>query len=187
MFHMLTMTAPMAGLSANEITGAIRTFVDHFFGCEHCRNHFLGMYDACEYQRCESDHIENAQLWLWRLHNAVNVRTAFEALQDEVSSKAGSKGGELVEGLVDLDPTWALWPTETDCPQCRKVSTGGGGSGASRGSIGRQHSTVEWDEKEVLNHLKRAYDIGLWEGNKISTMVKEAERSKESFMEVFTW
>ena len=43
------------------------------FGCEECRNHFLEMYDACRYGRCDAD--ADASLWLWRAHNVVNART----------------------------------------------------------------------------------------------------------------
>ena len=45
----------------------------HFFGCEECRDHFLEMYDACRYGRCDAD--ADASLWLWRAHNVVNART----------------------------------------------------------------------------------------------------------------
>jgi len=55
LFHMLTMGAPRAGLSPGATMAAIRTYVEHFFGCAHCRDHFLSMYDSCAHGRCEID------------------------------------------------------------------------------------------------------------------------------------
>jgi len=200
LFHMLTFAAPRAGLSPLEGTGAIRTYVEHFFGCSHCRDHFLTLYDACEYGRCaegvdgnaklskealqkrrrqrrpaavgtrqagpaveggaqEESEAEafdtahkHAALWLWRAHNAVNLRVAHDALQDEalvrreearrrrrhkreaLAARAAAVGDgpglreedeleaedaeEVEVKVVDLDPSWALWPPPDLCPKC---------------------------------------------------------------------
>ena len=56
---------------------AIYTFVDNFFSCRECRDHFIEMYDNCEYDRCKIDENSNNKeiaLWLWRIHNNVNRR-----------------------------------------------------------------------------------------------------------------
>jgi len=55
LFHMLVMGAPRAGLSPGAAMAAVRTYVEHFFGCAHCRDHFLSMYDSCAYGRCDID------------------------------------------------------------------------------------------------------------------------------------
>jgi hypothetical protein len=53
LFHMVTLAAPRAGLTPREATGAIRNYVEHFFGCAHCRDHFLALYDGCDFGRCD--------------------------------------------------------------------------------------------------------------------------------------
>ena len=228
LFHMVTLAAPQAGLTPREATGAIRNYVEHFFGCAHCRDHFLQLFDACDFGRCEVDqdaappeggiallmaggggdddksggggnspseafrasaeaftaaHRATA-LWLWRAHNEVNRRVAAEALEDEAASaaarearEAGASGG--ASGLagvrvVDLDPSWALWPPPDACPACwlqgaplgaaaAAAAAAGGDRGGDAKGQGRGFTAAEWDEDAVLGFLEKAYDVGLWE------------------------
>ena len=78
----------------------------HFFGCEECRNHFLEMYDACRYGRCEPD--ADASLWLWRAHNVVNARTHGHVEDGYITSNTP-------ENAVSF---WA-WPSVEQCASCR--------------------------------------------------------------------
>jgi hypothetical protein len=282
LFHMVTFAAPRAGLTPQESSGAIRTYVEHFFGCSHCRDHFLTLFDACDFGRCEGvkqdarltdealqrrrrrgaasggggggvvggsgeaseeagvDSGDNGNgggeaafdeahkataLWLWRAHNAVNVRVAHEALQDEALAKQeeerkekkkrrnagqggqeeeeeGEESGADTQQVVDLDPSWALWPPPDQCPQCWKkgkpeqqalggwsrVVEEGGGSGGSGGSGGRGGRAVwgskrgseaaEFDEDEVYAFLVKAYDAGLWERSSLALLAEEAGDAK---------
>jgi hypothetical protein len=168
LFHMVTMAAPRAGLTAGQPMRAIRAYVAHFFGCSHCRDHFLAMYDACELGRCDVPDEDEAaahraaSLWLWRVHNAVNVRVAADALQDEARAAAERTSAVGAVEVVDLDPAWSLWPPEAACPACRKpgrLSVAGRGDGRGRG-----FPVVEWNEDAVFAFLTDAYDAGLWGG-----------------------
>ncbi len=40
-------------LTPAEGMSRIRSIVDHFFSCQHCREHFLEGYDSCQFGRCE--------------------------------------------------------------------------------------------------------------------------------------
>ncbi|KAG5192127.1 hypothetical protein JKP88DRAFT_294110 [Tribonema minus] len=77
LFHVLTLSPARGAARAQETQAAIRTFVDRFFGCAPCRAHFLGAVDACDAGACAVSAGPRAlALWLWRMHNAVNVRVA---------------------------------------------------------------------------------------------------------------
>ena len=39
-------------VGATELLGAVRGLVRDFFGCLHCREHFLAAYEACAFDRC---------------------------------------------------------------------------------------------------------------------------------------
>lgn len=62
--------------------------------CEHCRSHFVEMYDACDNGRCvilpvsgvrggqPAEGEASLMLWVWRMHNAVNARLVPEGLEE---------------------------------------------------------------------------------------------------------
>lgn len=62
--------------------------------CQVCKDHFLEMYNSCENERCEIPKTKSGDeryknqgemllaLWVWRAHNAVNVRLAEEAAEE---------------------------------------------------------------------------------------------------------
>ena len=91
LFHAIAAAAPDR-LATRDAMAAIRAVVAHFFGCETCKDHFLEMYDTCAHGRCDA--AADASLWLWRAHNAVNVR---------------------VKGGADFE-----WPSPESCAQCKK-------------------------------------------------------------------
>ena len=82
----------------SQVMRRIRMFVATFFSCAECRRHFLQGYDSCFFSRCDIEGAQRMhqqveqnqtakqpleeyrtlQLWLWRFHNAVNVRTKLE-------------------------------------------------------------------------------------------------------------
>ena len=79
---------------------------DSFFGCEECRNHFLEMYDACRYGRCDAD--ADASLWLCRAHNVVNARTHGH-VQD----------GYITANTPDNAAAFWAFPSVEQCADCR--------------------------------------------------------------------
>lgn len=70
LFHSLV--AHSTDATALSALYAIRGYVDHFFGCDLCRRHFVGLFDAGPPKGVSS--VDGAALWLWRAHNAVNHR-----------------------------------------------------------------------------------------------------------------
>jgi len=70
-------------LPTETVARTLRDYIDNFFGCESCRQHFVVTFDHCGHDRCdrlkeewserEADWIQ-LPLWLYETHNAVNVR-----------------------------------------------------------------------------------------------------------------
>lgn len=95
LFHSMTAHARSVD-AASKTCGAIVTFVEKFFGCDACRDHFLTMVPN---NTNNLTHIEGV-MWLWRTHNAVNLRLdANERTATDSSTKAQR-------------------PTPIECPDC---------------------------------------------------------------------
>lgn len=124
-------------IATEDAADAIRDYIEYFFMCNECRKNFLTMYDACQFQRCErlsSDVSDDAMgswkqlpLWLWEVHNDVNVRLLTEERKDKGLSEATLEEVQM-----------ARWPSNRDCPSC--WLDGGG-----------------WNEDEVYNFLHSHY------------------------------
>ncbi|KAJ8608811.1 hypothetical protein CTAYLR_009354 [Chrysophaeum taylorii] len=140
LFHALVAEShpePGAGLAPAAAAAAVRAFVDHFFGCKWCREHFLDMYDACEYGRCDdaqrlyhgATEADRLVLWLWRAHNAVNAR-----VKGKVEPIPGAK-----KNAYDVEDPTAPWafPSTADCATCRRRK--------------------RWVDEEVVAYLRRVY------------------------------
>ena len=103
-------------ISPLKAAGSLRNFIEHFFGCTECVEHFISMYDSCWNDWCKLlDHDlsdgansqwRNFPLWIWDVHNNVNVR-----LMKENSERKQFK-------LSESDETSALWPSRIDCTEC---------------------------------------------------------------------
>lgn len=107
LFHAMLANARSAREKAasqvpHEGVAAIHGWVDAFFGCQECREHFLAMAHNMTWQSVEGD--DAALLWLWRAHNVVNERLK----------------GELME-----DPMWPKlqFPAAETCAPCRQSET----------------------------------------------------------------
>lgn len=127
LFHALSVRVPDS--EARGFPAAMRSFVEHFFGCEECRSHFLEMTAGWESENIATR--QGAALWLWRMHNKVNER-----LEKEERESRGAKG----------DPAFPKqqWPPEQLCPpsQCRH------GDAAAPGP---------WNEDSVFRFLEAYY------------------------------
>lgn len=111
LFHTLTVRASthpeaLAGTGLEDdphaVLRAVRRYVHTFFGCKECGQHFEEM------ARDSMDSVKTADqavLWLWRGHNAVNSRLA---------------------GHLSEDPEFpkAPWPTPDLCPACHEEIKG---------------------------------------------------------------
>eukprot|EP00794_Sanderia_malayensis_P015853 gene15853-17451_t len=77
LFH--TMAVHCGSKSQTDLNGLeflrrIRGFIDFFFGCRYCRDHFVKSFD-------------DAILWLWERHNRVNARLANDLSSDPAFPK----------------------------------------------------------------------------------------------------
>mmetsp|Transcript_30324 Transcript_30324/g.65404 ORF Transcript_30324/g.65404 Transcript_30324/m.65404 type:complete len:707 (-) Transcript_30324:33-2153(-) len=87
-------------IGIKEAQAFVRTFVDNFLNCKQCRQKFLWDYDQCNYGRCRFKDWRDLPLWLWRVHNAVNLHVA--AKHEHSPDRR--------------------WPMYQDCPSCWRSS-----------------------------------------------------------------
>ncbi|CAK9095531.1 unnamed protein product [Durusdinium trenchii] len=140
LFHMLSVavaeegpSTEIAGVAGQELLVRVRGFVDHFFGCSYCREHFLEAFDSCKLDRCvvEPEDISGAVLWLWKMHNDVTLRVAKE------------------DGRKIPDP----WPPSEDCLECWNCQTCW-----TKGS----RSVEDFNSAAVLTHLRQEFWSDEW-------------------------
>jgi len=119
-------------ISAQFVGDALRDFVLYFFGCMECSSHFVHMYDSCQNDLCHrllpSSDTRQVPLWLWEIHNIVNVRLARERLERET-------GGAIA--AIENTNQESLWPSIIECPICRSLES--------------------WDSAAVYDFLKDTY------------------------------
>ena len=135
LFHSMTVhcaTSPETGLTGLEVLQRIRGFIDVFFGCRYCRDHFVEM--AKNLTNEVKTH-EDAILWLWSRHNRVNARLA----QD-----------------VSTDPWYpkVQFPPPDLCIDCRKETDA---ANTIVTSPGYGVPETKWNKKVVLEFLKEHY------------------------------
>jgi Erv1 / Alr family/Thioredoxin len=107
-------------LAPETVAMTIRDFIEFFFSCEECRQNFIKMYDSCAFNRCkrlsnvtkltgDEDSIlewEEVPLWLYEVHNAVNVRLMIEKATRE-------KREPTRQNIIE-----AQWPARRECRPC---------------------------------------------------------------------
>ncbi|KAI1703457.1 erv1 / alr family domain-containing protein [Ditylenchus destructor] len=105
-FHALTVGAYRSSLANPAfkpipVLHAIRDWVGSFFGCEHCRNHFLKMTTKTLRIEDQVHRNEDVFLYLWQAHNMVNGR---------------------LKGRETEDPQYPKFqfPAPFLCPECRR-------------------------------------------------------------------
>jgi thiol-disulfide isomerase/thioredoxin len=126
--------------SSYDVAKTIKLVIEYFFGCDVCRNNFVHMYNTCGHNHCNrftpqsqplfldtrvrgtirktepfdrnlpSPQGKDLVLWLWEVHNSVNVRLMNE---HAVSEKRSITAEESVAGK---------FPTKIMCPLCWKDS-----------------------------------------------------------------
>ena len=134
-----------------DAADAIRDYMEHFFGCDECRKHFIEKYDSCAFRRCDrltddeddadADDWKQLALWMWEVHNDVSVRVAntkIDRLQKKLSSKhlAGAQSIKILQSQED--EIRAIWPRLDDCVLCFDDSG-------------------KWNENSVFEFLERTY------------------------------
>jgi len=107
-------------ITSVHASDTLRNFIANFFACSVCQKHFLQMYDSCSFNRCRrlnedtsTDHAnwKELSLWLWEMHNDVNVRLKEEGAEREKRS------------LTDSEKSAARWPSDKECQLCRRDET----------------------------------------------------------------
>lgn len=152
MFHAMTvgvvnfnMMAPeQRRISTEDAAITLRNYVENFLGCIGCRNNFIASFDSCAFDRCtrlEKDVVGIAQnkqkawaelpLWLFEVHNDVNVRLVKEKAERE--GRTASKKEEMA----------ALWPMKEECLPCYNNDA--------------KQKNVTWDYKNLYNWLQLEY------------------------------
>lgn len=111
-------------LPTEFVARTIRNYVDHFFHCDECREHFIAAFDSCAHDRCtelkntaklgakdETNHLqikewEKLPLWLFQSHNAVNERLLKE------------KASRELRQLSPKEIQASQWPPLEHCASC---------------------------------------------------------------------
>lgn len=93
-------------------------------------------------------------LWVWRMHNTVNVRVAEEDERDRAAregrdsanqAEAGERGNDRDSGGGETpNGSLSLWPTPQECPDCWR-------------GFPKADGQPEWHEDNVLKFLKATY------------------------------
>ena len=125
-------------VSTKFVAQTIRNYLQYFFDCKQCKEYFVTMYDACGFNHCrrfkQSEKIPSEDswtelaLWLWEVHNDVNV------ILDEVGSKARVNS----IGPSKRKAESSSWPSQEECPTCRGI-------------------TGKWKLDVVLTHIRKVY------------------------------
>eukprot|EP00112_Aurelia_sp_Birch-Aquarium-sp1_P021676 Seg5896.1 transcript_id=Seg5896.1/GoldUCD/mRNA.D3Y31 product="Sulfhydryl oxidase 1" protein_id=Seg5896.1/GoldUCD/D3Y31 len=135
LFHTMTVhcgTRPESGLTGLDLLRRIRGFIDFFFGCRYCRNHFVAMASNID---SEVKSFDDAILWLWERHNRVNARLASDLSTDPVHPKI-------------------QFPSEEACSECR-IRTSANNTIVT--SPGYGVDDIKWNKRLVLEFLKKHY------------------------------
>ena len=133
--------------SHHDVALIIRNFVANFFACDVCRWNFIDMFDNCGHDHCNrlpsessiilgesgetgrgAELVKELPLWLFQVHNAVNVR-----LMGEAAARDNRE-------VTMEERRAALFPPVEICPRCWT-----------------DVETNEYDQDAVYNFLKSWY------------------------------
>uniref|UniRef100_A0A915PU61 Sulfhydryl oxidase n=1 Tax=Setaria digitata TaxID=48799 RepID=A0A915PU61_9BILA len=86
-FHALTIQAYKNSVNDPKFAPiaplvAIRDWVSNFFGCEHCRGHFIRMTTRTFRMESQVHRPEDTFIYLWQAHNIVNARLRGDGTED---------------------------------------------------------------------------------------------------------
>ena len=137
--------------SPDKAGEAIREYMNSFFGCRECREHFVNKYDDCSFRRCErltandksasADDWKQLALWMWEVHNDVSVRVSgkrFDRLNKQLSVSHLQGAQQLKIIRNEEDEIRVIWPSLESCIVCFLDD-------------GR------WNEDSVFEFLERTY------------------------------
>ena len=170
-------------VSPSHIVKTIRNYVNYFLGvggdCDaKCRNFLLILFDDNDYDthkgskttQRSSRHSttrfkdgdptnnnawKNVAIWLWKVHNAINVKILEEQIKMMEHDANTRERGEFNE-LIEQEKASVMWPTYELCPKCyRRQPTLSNTNNKPRNDDGIQNDN--WDISEVYLFLKSQY------------------------------
>lgn len=137
--------------SPAEAAEAIREYMSRFLTCDECRENFLRKYDTCALRRCDRltyrsgaatpDDWKQLSLWMWELHNEVNVRVLQKKAKEEAKRLACNplEVMPMMRRIVlESEIVTVLWPSLEDCVVCFD-------------------DDGKWNENSVFEVLERTY------------------------------
>ncbi|VWU49513.1 conserved protein, unknown function [Hepatocystis sp. ex Piliocolobus tephrosceles] len=98
----------------NYYVEVITDYTKNYLNCKTCINHFLEAQKMCYYGFCNIHSAESVIIYLWRIHNAVNLRTTY----DTITSSGQIKSGLFSRKHPMLNKDIAF-PSKRQCKVCR--------------------------------------------------------------------
>ncbi|KAF6172336.1 hypothetical protein GIB67_024958 [Kingdonia uniflora] len=146
LFHSLSIR--IGDEESQVVFTTICDFIQNFFVCEECRQHFYGM---CSSVSTPFNKTSEFALWLWDAHNNVNKRL----MKEEETMETG-------------DPKFPkiMWPTKQLCPSCYLIP-----SRNKNGTV-----SVDWNKDEVFKFLVGYYGKKLVSSYKNNSLVEDDVR-----------
>lgn len=154
--HGLIELQPPEGVYTLSTPSMVDDTDDHSL-LEKFRSQDDGSYEAWSGRRVEADKLDRLRIWLWRLHNAVNVRTAADTTLDFV------KGHREARNYANCD---VRWPSRSLCPECRTGTTPASGfvsttlleqRNADKDIFAIEEEISDFDQKAVMNFLRTSF------------------------------
>jgi hypothetical protein len=146
-------------ISTSFVAKTLKDYIEHFFGCETCRQYFIGMYDDCGFNHCKRfkqpkklpppESWNQFALWLFEVHNDVNLKV--------LEAEASRKG----RALSKQEKEESAWPSRELCLDCKD----------RRG---------KWNLDAVLSHLKKQYWPGGVQNFRYIVLKKKVTTDDES-------
>ena len=118
---------------------ALVGWIEHFFPCDDCRDHFLGMANE---PGVKIETKRDAAMWTWKAHNRVNARLRRRA-----------RRGEGV-GAGDPNVPKIQWPSVRECAGCR---IDGAESESTGDDSEDEDEEVRWDPDATYAFLARYF------------------------------
>jgi len=88
-FHSMS-ASPTSSFNGSQMFVALYSFIDYFFACSECRQHFLKVADETDPKNVQS--ADEFNLWLWAKHDEANLRLRKEEIENGSINPQRPKG-----------------------------------------------------------------------------------------------
>ncbi|GAB69238.1 hypothetical protein PCYB_146670 [Plasmodium cynomolgi strain B] len=146
---------------------ALTNYTKRYLNCESCIQHFITAQESCYYGFCNIHSAESLVIYLWRIHNAVTLRSMYESIIQEMQVPGGQL--ELTDGKTERKTKFLnrdlAFPPEKQCKFCRsgigftRITPPFIADSVKQKSISdRDFDSIDgFSVKQVLNHLVKVY------------------------------